>query len=48
VALVRYLFAGNKFAQIVGEEDESVINILTKPYMVGCEARLAYEVLIVS
>ena len=31
---INHLFAGNKFAQIVGEEDESVINILEKPYMV--------------
>ena len=29
---INHLFAGNKFAQIVGEEDESVINILDKPY----------------
>jgi 3'-phosphoadenosine 5'-phosphosulfate (PAPS) 3'-phosphatase len=31
---IEHLFAGNKFAQIVGEEDESVINILEKPYTV--------------
>jgi len=31
---IQHLFAGNKFAQIVGEEDESVINILEKPYSV--------------
>jgi len=31
---IKHLFAGNKFAQIVGEEDESVINILEKPYTV--------------
>lgn len=31
---IKHLFAGNKFAQIVGEEDESVINILEKPYSV--------------
>jgi len=31
---INHLFAGNKFAQIVGEEDESVINILDKPYSV--------------
>jgi len=31
---IEYLFAGNKFAQIVGEEDESEINILSKPYTV--------------
>jgi len=31
---INHLFAGNKFAQIVGEEDESVINILEKPYSV--------------
>ena len=31
---IKYLFAGDKFAQIVGEEDESVINIINKPYSV--------------
>ena len=31
---IEHLFTGGKFAQIVGEEDESSINILTKPYMV--------------
>lgn len=31
---IEHLFAGNKFAQIVGEEDESVINIQTTPYTV--------------
>ena len=31
---IEHLFAGNKFAQIVGEEDESVINIVSKPYTV--------------
>jgi len=31
---INYLFAGNKFAQIVGEEDESVINIVDKPFSV--------------
>ena len=31
---ITHLFAGNKFAQIVGEEDESVINIIEKPYSV--------------
>jgi len=31
---INHLFAGNKFAQIVGEEDESVINILQKPFTV--------------
>jgi len=31
---INHLFAGNKFAQIVGEEDESVINIVEKPYSV--------------
>jgi len=31
---IEYLFAGDKFAQIVGEEDESEINILNKPYTV--------------
>jgi len=32
--VIEYLFAGNKFAQIVGEEDESEINIASKPYTV--------------
>ena len=31
---IDYLFAGDKFGQIVGEEDESVINIIEKPYTV--------------
>ena len=31
---IEHLFAGGKFAQIVGEEDESRINILTAPYTV--------------
>lgn len=31
---IDYLFAGDKFGQIVGEEDESVINIMEKPYTV--------------
>jgi len=31
---INHLFKGNKFAQIVGEEDESVINIIEKPYSV--------------
>ena len=31
---INHLFAGNKFAQIVGEEDELVINIIEKPYSV--------------
>ena len=31
---IEYLLAGDKFAQIVGEEDESVINISEKPYTV--------------
>jgi len=31
---IEHLLAGNKFAQIVGEEDESVINITEKPYTV--------------
>lgn len=32
--LVEHLFAGNKFGQIVGEEDETNVNIVTKPYTV--------------
>jgi len=32
--LVEYLFADNKFGQIVGEEDETNVNILRKPYTV--------------
>lgn len=32
--LIEYLFAGNKFGQIVGEEDDSDVNIKTKPYTV--------------
>ncbi|KAJ1455093.1 hypothetical protein M885DRAFT_520639 [Pelagophyceae sp. CCMP2097] len=31
---IEHLLCGNKFAQIVGEEDESVINIVNKPYTV--------------
>ena len=31
---IEYLFAGNKFGQIVGEEDETKVNILSKPYTV--------------
>lgn len=31
---IEYLFSGNKFGQIVGEEDETTVNILKKPYMV--------------
>ena len=30
--IIEYLFAGDKFGQIVGEEDESEINIVEKPY----------------
>lgn len=32
--LVEYLFAGNKFNQIVGEEDDTNVNILRKPFSV--------------
>mmetsp|Transcript_32364 Transcript_32364/g.100148 ORF Transcript_32364/g.100148 Transcript_32364/m.100148 type:complete len:448 (+) Transcript_32364:161-1504(+) len=32
--IIEYLFAGDKFGQIVGEEDESEINIVEKPYTV--------------
>jgi fructose-1,6-bisphosphatase/inositol monophosphatase family enzyme len=32
--MVEYFLAGNKFGQIVGEEDETEVNILTKPYTV--------------
>lgn len=32
--LVEHLFAGNKFGQIVGEEDETNVNIITKPFTV--------------
>lgn len=32
--LVEHLFTGNKFGQIVGEEDETNVNIVTKPYTV--------------
>jgi 3'-phosphoadenosine 5'-phosphosulfate (PAPS) 3'-phosphatase len=32
--LVEHLFAGNKFGQIVGEEDETNVNILSKPFTV--------------
>lgn len=31
---IEYLFAGNKFFDIVGEEDDSVVNILQTPYTV--------------
>eukprot|EP00588_Corethron_pennatum_P011432 CAMPEP_0194268796 /NCGR_PEP_ID=MMETSP0169-20130528/3065_1 /TAXON_ID=218684 /ORGANISM="Corethron pennatum, Strain L29A3" /LENGTH=411 /DNA_ID=CAMNT_0039010183 /DNA_START=65 /DNA_END=1300 /DNA_ORIENTATION=+ len=31
---IEYLFAGDKFGNIVGEEDDSVVNILETPYMV--------------
>lgn len=31
---IEYLFAGDKFHEIVGEEDESVVNIVETPYMV--------------
>ena len=31
---IEHLFRGNKFAQIVGEEDETAINIKTRPYSV--------------
>jgi 3'-phosphoadenosine 5'-phosphosulfate (PAPS) 3'-phosphatase len=31
---IEYLFAGNKFHDIVGEEDDSVVNILTTPFTV--------------
>lgn len=31
---IEYLFAGDKFAQIVGEEDDSVVNILETPFTV--------------
>lgn len=31
---IEYLFAGNKFHEIVGEEDDSVVNIIETPYMV--------------
>lgn len=31
---ITYLFAGNKFHEIVGEEDDSVVNILTTPFTV--------------
>ena len=29
--LVNHLFAGGKFSAVVGEEDESNVNIITKP-----------------
>lgn len=32
--LVNHLYAGNKFAAVVGEEDENNVNILTSPYTV--------------
>lgn len=31
---IEYLFDSKKFAQIVGEEDETKVNILSKPFMV--------------
>eukprot|EP01036_Dinobryon_divergens_P041656 gene41656-55237_t len=31
---IDFLFAGNKFGQIVGEEDDTKVNLLTKPYTV--------------
>ena len=31
---LQYLFAGNKFGQIVGEEDDSEVNILKEPFYV--------------
>eukprot|EP01035_Chromulina_nebulosa_P019295 gene19295-25155_t len=31
---IDYLLSGDKFGQIVGEEDETAVNILTKPYTV--------------
>jgi 3'(2'), 5'-bisphosphate nucleotidase len=31
---IEYLFAGNKFHEIVGEEDDSVVNILETPFTV--------------
>jgi 3'-phosphoadenosine 5'-phosphosulfate (PAPS) 3'-phosphatase len=31
---IEYLFAGNKFHDIVGEEDDSVVNIMETPYTV--------------
>lgn len=31
---IEYLFSGNKFAEIVGEEDETEVNITTKPFRV--------------
>lgn len=31
---IDFLFAGDKFAQIVGEEDDTVVNLTTKPYTV--------------
>mmetsp|Transcript_29210 Transcript_29210/g.48261 ORF Transcript_29210/g.48261 Transcript_29210/m.48261 type:complete len:411 (-) Transcript_29210:68-1300(-) len=31
---IEYLFAGNKFHEIVGEEDDSVVNIMDTPYTV--------------
>ena len=31
---IEYLFAGNKFGEIVGEEDGTAVNILEKPYSV--------------
>lgn len=32
--MIEYLFQGNKFYNIVGEEDETKVNILSKPFMV--------------
>ena len=31
---IEYLFAGNKFHDIVGEEDDSVVNIMETPFTV--------------
>ena len=31
---VDFLFAGDKFAKIVGEEDDTKVNLLTSPYTV--------------
>jgi 3'-phosphoadenosine 5'-phosphosulfate (PAPS) 3'-phosphatase len=31
---VDFLFAGNKFAKIVGEEDDTKVNLVTRPYTV--------------